>query len=122
MAFTSIGFKSLLAGAALALAFTQGAGAADINGIKFDDTVKVGGKDLVLNGLGIRTKFVFKVYAAGLYLPEKKSSVPEVLKVEGPRRVTLVMMRDLTSEEFGDAFMAGLNANVDKADKAKIVT
>jgi hypothetical protein len=122
MTFTSIGFKSLLAGAALALAFMQGAGAADINGIKFDDTVKVGGKDLVLNGLGIRTKFVFKVYAAGLYLPEKKNSVPDVLKLEGPRRVTLVMMRDLTSEEFGDAFMAGLNANVDKADKAKIVT
>jgi hypothetical protein len=47
--------------------------------------------------------------------------VADVLKQEGPRRVTLQMARDLTSEEFGKAFMDGLNENLDKAEKQKIV-
>lgn len=113
----------LLAGAALAVAFTQPACATvDVSGVKFEDTAKVAGKDLKLNGAGMRTKFIVKVYAAGLYLPEKKSSVPEILKMEGPRRVTLVMQRDVSSEDFGKAFMEGLNENVDKAEKAKLVS
>jgi hypothetical protein len=38
--------------------------------------------------LGMRTKLIIKVYAAGLYLPEKKTAVADILKVDGPRRVT----------------------------------
>ena len=115
-------FKALLAGAFLATAFSQGASAAEVAGVKFEDTLKVAGKELQLNGLGVRTKFIVKVYAAGLYLPEKQSTVEGVMKTEGPRRMRLVMLRDITSDAFGDAFMTGLNNNVDKADKSKIVT
>ncbi len=115
--------KSLAAGAALALAFSLPAMAAiDVNGVKFEDTVKVGGKDLKLNGAGMRTKIVIKVYAAGLYLPEKSKNVAEILGMEGPRRVTLVMARDLSSEDLAKAFMDGINDNLDKAEKAKFVT
>jgi hypothetical protein len=119
---TKRGFTSLLAGAVLACAFVQGAGAVEVSGVKFDETVKVAGKDLKLNGAGMRTKFVVKVYAAGLYLPEKKNNVPDVLKQEGPRRVTLVMMRDISSDDFGQAFMTGLNNNIDKNEKSKFVS
>jgi hypothetical protein len=97
------------------------AGAAEISGVKFDDTVKLAGKELKLNGLGMRTKFIVKVYAAGMYLPEKTHSVDEIMKMEGPRRVTLVMMRDISSDDFGAAFMAGLNANASTAEKTKIL-
>ncbi|MFC5552115.1 chalcone isomerase family protein [Massilia aerilata] len=114
--------KGMMAGALLAAAISLPAQAAvDVNGYKFEDTAKVAGKDLKLNGAGMRTKLVFKVYAAGLYLPEKKNATAEILKLEGPRRVTLQMARDLTSEEFGKAFMDGLNENLDKAEKQKIV-
>jgi hypothetical protein len=122
IASNKFGFKGLLAGVLLACAFSHGAQAAEISGVKFDDSVKVGGKELKLNGLGMRTKFIIKVYAAGLYLPEKKSTVPEVLKLDGPRRVTLVMMRDISSDDFGSAFMNGLNNNVDNAEKARLVS
>ena len=118
-AMKKFGFKALLAGAFLACAFSSQA--AEVGGIKFDDTTKVAGKELKLNGLGIRTKFIVKVYAAGLYLPEKKNTAAEVLKLEGPRRVTLVMMRDISSDDFGKAFMDGLNDNVDKAEKSRLV-
>ncbi len=114
--------KTLASGAALALAIALPAAAAvDVNGIKFEDTNTVGGKDLKLNGAGMRTKLVIKVYAAGLYLPEKSRNVADILNMDGPRRVTLVMARDISSEDLGKAFMDGINENLDKAEKAKIV-
>jgi hypothetical protein len=114
-------FKALLAGAFLACAFSQGASAAEVAGVKFPDTQKVAGKDLQLNGLGVRTKFIVKVYAVALYLENKASTVEEVMKAEGPRRWRLVMMRDITSDDFGSAFMTGLNSNLDPKDKSKII-
>jgi hypothetical protein len=115
--------KGLL-GALLACALIQGAAAAptDVSGVKFDETVKVAGKDLKLNGAGMRTKFIIKVYAAGLYLPEKNRNVADILKMDGPRRVTMVMMRDLSSDDFGQAFMTGLNNNIGAAEKSRFVT
>jgi hypothetical protein len=114
--------KTLVSGAVLALTFAcQAQAAIDVNGIKFEDTNKVGGKELKLNGAGMRTKLIIKVYAAGLYLPEKKTNVADILKGEGPRRVTLVMARDIASEDLGKAFMDGINENLDKAEKTKIV-
>ncbi|MDB5952394.1 MAG: Lipoprotein transrane [Massilia sp.] len=122
MAKMTMGFKALLAGAVMACAFLQTAAAAEISGVKFDETVKVAGKDLKLNGVGMRTKFVIKVYAAGLYLPEKKNTVADIMKLEGPRRLTLVMMREISSDDFGQSFMTGLNNNIDKAEKARYVS
>jgi hypothetical protein len=119
MVTTRLGFKGVLAGLLLACAFVQGATAAEVNGIKFDETAKVAGKDLVLNGAGMRMKFIIKVYAAGLYLPEKKNNVADILRIEGPRRLTLVMAREITSDDFGQAFMTGINNNVDDAEKAR---
>ena len=118
----TIVIKTLVTGALLAGAFGQAAVAAEVSGIKFADTVKVAGKELQLNGLGVRTKFIVKVYAAGLYLQDKKSTVEEVLASEGPRRIQLVMMRDITSDDFGNSFMTGINNNLDSKDKTKIVT
>ncbi len=122
IASKNLGIKGMLTGLALACSLALPAVAAEINGVKFADTVKVGGSDLKLNGLGMRTKVVFKVYAAGLYLTEKKTTPADILAVQGPRRVTLVMMRDLTSDEFGQAFMTGLNNNLSQAEKTKIVS
>jgi len=111
------GVKHWMMGAALA--WSLSAQAVEVNGVKFEDTARVAGKDLVLNGAGLRTKVIFKVYAAGLYLSEKKNTVAEVLRQEGPRRMTIVMMRDVSSNDFGDAFMKGINDNIDNAEKAK---
>jgi nitrous oxide reductase accessory protein NosL len=122
MVTMKLSFKGLLAGLLLACACVQGVVAAEVSGVKFDDTAKVAGKDLVLNGVGMRTKFIIKVYAAGLYLTEKKNSVADILKLEGPRRLTLVMVRDISSDDFGQAFMTGINNNVGDAEKARYVS
>ena len=114
--------KSLIAAAFLAGSFSLPAFAAiDVAGVKFDDTVSVAGKELKLNGAGLRTKMIFKVYAAGLYLAEKKTTVPDVLAVQGPRRVSITMLREVSSEDFGKAFMDGLKANTDNSERTKIL-
>ena len=114
--------KTAAAAALLAAASFQPALAAvDVAGVKFDDTVTVAGQALKLNGAGLRTKVIFKVYALGLYLQDRKTTVADVLAAPGPRRVHIHVLRELTSEEFGKAFMAGLNDNTDAAERAKIV-
>lgn len=112
--------KRLLTLGCLALAFSQSVFALEVAGVKLDDTVRVASKELKLNGAGLRTKAFFKVYVAGLYLPEKKAVVPDIMEATGPRRLTIVMLRDVSSEDFGQSFMTGLNANSDKAEKSKI--
>jgi len=113
--------KSLVVAASLVMGLGMNAQAAEVGGVKLDDTIKVAGQELKLNGAGLRTWAVFKVYAAGLYLPEKKKTVPEIMALNGPRRIKLVLLRDINNEELGQAFMDGLNANSDKAEKAKFV-
>ncbi|MQA22589.1 MULTISPECIES: chalcone isomerase family protein [Telluria group] len=114
--------KSLMAAAFLAGSFSLPAFAAvDVAGVKFDDSISVAGKELKLNGAGLRTKVIFKVYAAGLYLTEKKTTVPDVLATQGPRRVAITMLREVSSEDFGKAFMDGLNNNTDKNERSKIL-
>lgn len=95
--------------------------AAEVAGVKLDDTVRVANQDLKLNGAGIRYKVIFKVYAASLYLPEKKTTVADVLAVPSAKRITLVMMRDLSNEEFGQSFMAGIKKNSTLQERTKIV-
>lgn len=112
-----LGFMSMAA--AMSIATT--AGAAEVAGVKLDDTIRVANQDLKLNGAGIRYKAIFKVYVAGLYLAEKKSTVADVLAVPGARRVTLVMLRDVSNEELGRGFMSGIQQNSDRAEKAKMI-
>ena len=94
--------------------------ATDVAGVKFDDTATVHGQALKLNGAGLRTKVIFKVYALGLYLPEKKTSAADIQAVQGARRVQIVSLRDLSSQDFSEAFMKGLNANTDAAERARL--
>jgi len=46
--------------------FTATAFAAEVGGVKLADKVAVGGQELVLNGAGIRSRAIFKVYVGSL--------------------------------------------------------
>ncbi|WP_292935645.1 chalcone isomerase family protein [Noviherbaspirillum sp.] len=107
----------------MAAALTMGANvlAAEVAGVKLDDTIRLANQDLKLNGAGVRYKAIFKVYVAGLYLADKKRTVHDVLSVPGAKRVTIVMLRDISNEELGRGFMSGIHQNSDRAEKSKIV-
>ena len=84
----------------------------EIEGVKFEPTVQVGGTALQLNGAGIRTRAVFKVYAAGLYVPQKANSAAALLAQKGPRRVAIGMLRNVDADSFAGALNDGLKANL----------
>jgi long-chain acyl-CoA synthetase len=84
--------------------------AAEVGGVKLDDRVSVGGKELVLNGAGVRTRLVFKVYVGSLYVPQKATTPLAVLEL-APRRVQLNLLRDLTAQQFVDSLTEGLQDN-----------
>ncbi len=74
--------------------------AVEREGIKFEPTAQVGGAALQLNGTGVRTRAIFKVYAAGLYVPQKANSAAALLSQKGPRRLSLTMLRNVDAESF----------------------
>ncbi len=103
----------------LGLALAAGVQAAEIGGVKLDDKVSVGGQELVLNGAGIRTRVVFKVYVGSLYLPAKATTPAAVLD-KGPRRIQLNLLRDVGSDEFVGALVDGMKENNSAAEMAAV--
>jgi len=107
--------KNLLLG--LLLCFAGAAHAAtDIAGVMFEDKMKLGQTELVLNGAGIRAKFIFKVYVVGLYLGEKKNSLADMLLLKGAKRLHIVTLRELTAEQFAEALVEGIHKNLSDAE------
>ncbi|MEN3112471.1 chalcone isomerase family protein [Uliginosibacterium paludis] len=102
---------------ALALAFTAPAAlCAEVAGVKVEDTVRSEQGELLLNGAGLRTKIVFKVYVAALYLPQKESNASAILQGKGPRRMVLRMMRNVDGDTLHEALDEGLRNNLGSAE------
>ncbi len=93
--------------------------AAEVAGVKLDDKASVGGQELVLNGAGIRTKLMFKVYVGSLYVPAKANSAAAVY-AKGPRRVQLNMLRDVGADQMIEALVDGVNQANAPAEAAAV--
>ena len=107
--------------AAFALTFASlaaSAQAVEIEGVKLEPTVQVGGAALVLNGAGIRTRAIFKVYVAGVYVPQKANNAAALLAQKGPRRVSITMLRNVDADTFSGALSEGLQKNLSEAQFA----
>ncbi len=102
--------------AAIACGLPDWAGAqtTEVAGVKFDNTIQLGGGPLVLNGAGVRYKAIFKVYAAALYLPSKTNNPEAVISMPGAKRIQLVMLRSVDGNEFGKLLSAGMEKNASK--------
>jgi len=103
----------------LALCFSVPALAAEVGGVRLDDKLSVGGQELVLNGAGIRTRAIFKVYVGSLYLPAKAAD-PAAVLAKGPRRIQLNILRNLSADQLVDALVEGLNDNNPAAEMAAL--
>ncbi len=93
--------------------------AVDIKGARFDETYQLGNQALSLNGVGIRVKVIVDVYAAGLYVPQKGKDAGSLLGQGGPKAMQIVLLRDLTGEDFADAMVKGFNKNNSSADQTR---
>ena len=91
--------------------FSFAAMAAEVEGVKIDDKTRVGNAELTLNGAGLRKRVFFKVYAMGLYVPQKTSNAAALLEQPGPKRVAIRMLRDVSADAFNEALAEGIRAN-----------
>jgi hypothetical protein len=101
------------------------AGGPTYNGVTLSGTVTVGSHTLVLNGLALRKKSVFKVYVGGLYLAAKSSDADAVLAADAPRRMVMQFLRDVGKDKMCDAWDEALANNTPNASaqlKAEFVT
>jgi hypothetical protein len=116
--------KKLVPLGLIALACATSVQAMDVGGVNVPDTATVAGKELKLNGAGMRAIVILgKYYAIGLYLGEKKTTPADVqaLPVTLPRRISLHIQKEINSEEFGQLFITSMNKNSTKEEKAKVV-
>lgn len=95
---------------------------ADVNveSIRYEDSAVVGQTTLQLNGAGLRKKVFFKVYAAGLYVPQKAQAAQGVLEQNGAARIRLGLLRDVSAKSFVSALEEGLQDNTDEATRKEI--
>jgi hypothetical protein len=93
----------------------------DVGGYKIDDTVRVANQNLILNGAGIRYKAIFKVYVGGLYLSEKKSTLSDITALPTAKRMTIMFMRDIDAEQFGNNFVHALKQSLTMDERVKII-
>ncbi len=85
--------------------------AGKLKGVTLPDSVTIDGQDLVLNGMALRKKFVFKVYVAGLYVPQKETEGKKILTADQPRRTVMHFLRSVGTKKLNNAWYEGLEAN-----------
>jgi Chalcone isomerase-like len=94
--------------------------AASLEGQRFDEGAKLATQDLTLNGLGLRSILFIKVYVAGLYLPEKATTLRVISQMPGPKRLQLRMLRKAGPDDFIEALVEGIEDNSSKAELAQL--
>jgi Chalcone isomerase-like len=87
--------------------------------VKFETTQSLDDKILSLNGAGLRTKMVFKVYAAGFYTEKKVEKDKDAFDPKIAKRLRLVMMRNISGDEVARLFIKSAQANFPHELKAK---
>jgi len=110
--------STLAALSILLLASTLSLHAGSLAGVTMPDTVEAGGKTLVLNGMGLRTRFMIKIYVAGLYLEQKSSDATAILQSDGPKRIVLQFVHGASKSQIRSAFNDSFNDNATDARKA----
>lgn len=93
----------------------------EVGGVKYDNTARVAGETLQLNGAGIRYKAVFKVYTAGLYLNQKAATPEAAFANTGPKRIHVVMLREIDANELGKLFTRGMQDNSPRDEFSKSI-
>lgn len=101
---------------ALLLAAAAPAHALRVDDMDFADRLKLGGQDLVLNGVGFRAVLVYKGYAAGLWLPQRAATAAQAQAQAGPKRLQIRMLVDVPAAEFSKAFLKGVKRNTPAAE------
>jgi len=93
---------------------------AQVSGVNVPDSVTVNGQTLVLNGAGLRARFVFDVYVAALYTSAATTDANTIIQDAQPRVMTLTLLRNIDADQLLSALKTGLRDNHDNAALAAL--
>ncbi len=84
-------------------------------------TLQVAGKNLILNGAGVRKKFIYSVYFAGLYLDRKNADAKHIIIANKPMAMRMrITSKHATVERVKKGFIQGFNNNAKGNAKSQI--
>ena len=112
---------ALLSAWLLAAPLAAHAQTTEVGGVKYENSEQLANSKLVLNGAGVRYKAIFKVYTAGLYMGAKAGTPEEVYAAPGPKRMHIVMLRDIDANELGKLFTRGMQDNAPRDEFSKSI-
>ena len=109
--------KRFLMSLALVLTFSPLVAAKEVAGVDVADKFAADQKELVLNGVGIRTKFFMDIYVAALYLPQTTSNADEIIAADEPMAIRLHIVSSMInpkrmSDSTRDGFVRSTGGNI----------
>jgi hypothetical protein len=79
-----------------------------LKGVSVPEEVNFSGHTMVLNGVGVRSRFFVDAYVAALYLPEVSTDADGILASGSPLDIRVVIISDLvTADRFAESAMDG---------------
>ena len=87
--------KALVFALLLGLAAAFPVLAKEVAGVSLPETTTVDGKTLKLNGAGLRTKVVFKVYVLGLYLETPSRDATAIISSDQVKSLRMSLLRSV---------------------------
>ncbi len=95
--------------------------AVTLAGVEIPDSAQVGDNKLLLNGAGVRSAFIFDVYAIGLYLPHAQTKTSAILGSAQARRIAIhCIFNKITKSQFDNSIQDGLEDNLTDEEMASI--
>lgn len=95
--------------------------ALELAGVKVDESMDIDGKNLVLNGAGVRKKAFFDLYVGSLYLPGKSADEKEIISSNEPMAIKLNIVSGLVgSKEMKEAVDEGFKNSVPASELPKL--
>lgn len=99
---------TLLATMGLIFSLALPAQGKQLAGVSLPDSMQAGNTRLMLNGAGVRTKFMMDIYVGGLYLSAKSGNADSIIAADEPMAIKLQMVSGMiTSEAMEEATMEG---------------
>ena len=90
--------------------------AVSLAGVYMPNQLRIQGKKLVLNGLGLREATIFDVdvYVAGLYLQQKSRNPRTILASKGIKHISMKFVRAVSKSDLTGAWTDGFKKNAGK--------
>ena len=96
--------------------------ALEMEGVQIPETInQADGTQLVLNGAGIRSKFVFDIYIGQLYLKEKNTDAAAVIQADTGKRIAMhFLYSEVGKDKLVDGWNEGFEGNGTKEQLAAL--